>query len=271
MTDNYNEQPNVSAPYPFKTDTTLSKVIVDGNGPAVPDANASVELNYVGIDARSGQTFDSSFANGQPVVFPLNGVIKGFASGLVGKKQGSRVLVSITSSDAYDPGGNPQAGIFPGDTLLFVVDLLRVQLAGPLGASVPGPADMPTVSDTDGKPSITIPADMPAPTQVKLAPLVQGTGRALAATDAITSHSVCKTWDGNQFYNDFDQPAVTDSPTGTVMQSLFTALVGQKEGSRVLVVLPGNQAFPNGNPQPSIAPNTAIACVVDVLFTQAGS
>jgi len=56
-----------------------------------------------------------------------------------------------------------------------------------------------------------------------------------------------------------------------VHQALFNALVGQQVGSRVLVTLPGSVAYPTGNRTPSIAPNTSVACVVDLLFTQAYS
>ena len=42
-------------------------------------------------------------------------------------------------------GGNPQAGIEVGDTLIFVVDLVDVQLAGPKGSTVQPKAGLPTV------------------------------------------------------------------------------------------------------------------------------
>ena len=64
-------------------------------------------------------------------------MVPGFSKGLVGQKQGSRVLIAMPGSDGYDSsGGSPQAGIEVGDTLIFVVDLVAVQLAGPEGTAV---------------------------------------------------------------------------------------------------------------------------------------
>lgn len=259
-------QPEVSAPYPFAVEQTLDQVVVEGAGTAVPHEKALVRLQYVGINARTGEVFDSSWLAGEPVVFPLAQVIPGFATGLVGKPVGSRVAIAIPSEDGYGAQGNPQAGIEPDDTLLFVVDILDTELAGPEGVELTPPPGLPQVSEGDGAPQITIPADLPEPTDVQVETLIQGGGEALAPEDALTSHSVCVAWDGTEVHNDYGGPAATDAAAGSVHQALFNSLVGQQVGSRVLVVLPGPVAFPNGNPTPSIAPNTPMACVVDVLF-----
>lgn len=262
-------QPSVSAPYPFRVDQTMSKVVVQGSGPAVPSKTASVKVHYVGINARTGEQFDASWTRGEPVVFPLANLIPGFGAGVVGKAVGSRVAVAITSSEGYDPQGNPSIGVLPGDTLLFIVDILDSELGGPVGEPVTPPAGLPRVTDKDGVPSITIPAGLAEPTQVQVQPLIQGNGRELGAADALTSHAVCITWDGTEYYNDHAGPVVNDAASGAVHKALFGALVGQKTGSRVLVTIPGSTAYPHGSRSPSIAPNTSVACVVDILFTQA--
>lgn len=269
VSENFGEAPEVTeANYPFKVDETMSRVIVEGSGREIPDETANVELNYVGIDARSGETFDSSFQRGSSVVFPLGGVVKGFSKGLVGKTEGSRVLIAITSADGY-PQGNPQAGIEAGDTLLFVVDVIRTQYDGPQGEAKAAPAGMPKVSEKDGKPVIDI-AGAKEPSEVKTAVLVAGSGRALGESDALTSHAMCVSWAGQEYYSDFGKKPATDAKASQSppLAPLFDALVGQHEGSRVLVTLPGATAYPHGNPNPSLAPNTAVACVVDILFTQ---
>ena len=61
-------------------------------------------------------------------------MVPGFSKGLTGQKQGSRVLIAMPGTDGYDSsGGNPQAGIEVGDTLIFVVDIVAVPLEGPEG------------------------------------------------------------------------------------------------------------------------------------------
>ncbi|MGI5952119.1 MAG: FKBP-type peptidyl-prolyl cis-trans isomerase [Brooklawnia sp.] len=268
VSSDWGTEPTVDAPYPFKVDSTINKVVITGDGPTVPSQTASVEVHYVGINARTGQTFDSSWAAGDPVVFPLAQLIPGFGKGVADQPVGSRVAVAITSADGYDPSGQPSIGIEPGDTLLFIIDIIDSELAGPSGETVAVPSGLPQVSETDGVPGITIPDGLAEPTEVRVQALIQGTGRELGAGDALTSNAVCTTWDGNEYYNDFGEAPVSDAAAGAVHQALFEALVGQQTGSRVLVVLPGTVAYPHGNTEPSIAPQTAVACVVDILFTQ---
>lgn len=261
-------QPAVTAPYPFKVDQTMTKVIVAGSGHGVPALDSTVQVQYVGINARTGEVFDASWLRDGPVMFQLNQLVQGFGAGVVGQPVGSRVAVAITSSEGYDPQGQPSIGIEPGDTLLFIVDILDSELGAPSGTPVTPPEGLPVVAEADGVPTITIPGGLPEPTAVQVQPLIQGSGRALGETDALLSHAVCVAWDGTEFYNDYDGPAAGDALQGDAThQGLFTALIGQQTGSRVLVMMPGSVAYPNGNRTPSLAPNTSIACVVDVLFT----
>lgn len=108
---------------------TESKALVPGKGPVVKSGE-SVTVRYLGVDARNGKTFDSSFSRKPDTTsFKLTtgtgGVIPGFVKGLVGQKIGSRVLVTIPYTDGYGVQGNSQAGINGGDTLIFVIDLVK--------------------------------------------------------------------------------------------------------------------------------------------------
>lgn len=261
-------QPTVTAPYPFVVEQTMSRVIVPGSGVKVPHETAMVRVQYVGINASTGEIFDASWSRGESAVLPLAQMIPGFRDGLVNQAVGSRVAVAIPSEDGYGTQGNSQAGIGPGDSLLFIVDVIDTELAGPQGEAVTSPAGLPEVTDEGGVPKITIPAGLAEPSAVQVQPLIQGSGRELGPTDGLISHSVCVTWDGAEFYNDYGSTAAADAAAGAVHQALFNSLIGQQTGSRVLVTLPGSVAYPNGNPTPSIAPNTPVACVVDLLFTE---
>ena len=148
--------------------------------------NQTVEVNYYGVNGRSGEMFDESFSTGKSIAFNLGQVVPGFSKGLVGQRQGSRVLIAMPGSDGYDPsGGNPQAGIEIGDTLIFVVDLVGVQLAGPEGEKVTPKAGLPTVADKNGQPEITVPKTDP-PAQLQVQPLIKGKGQEVGQNDTIT-------------------------------------------------------------------------------------
>jgi peptidylprolyl isomerase len=99
-----------------------------GQGDAVAPG-ATVTVNYVGVGQQSGQVFDSSWQRGQPATFPLDGVIQGWSQGLVGMQPGGRRLLIIPAELAYGDSG-AGADIAPGETLVFVVDLIEQTPAG---------------------------------------------------------------------------------------------------------------------------------------------
>jgi FKBP-type peptidyl-prolyl cis-trans isomerase len=100
------------------------EVIVMGNG-AKPEATDQVKVHYTG-KTLEGQVFDSSVERGEPIVFGLNQVIRGWTEGLQLMPIGSKFILYIPSDLAY--GDRGQGGIIkPGATLVFEVELLDIQ------------------------------------------------------------------------------------------------------------------------------------------------
>ena len=85
----FGEAPKVKVESPWAIDQTRTKVLESSKGPVVGEGQ-SVEVNYYGVNGRTGKKFDESFTNGQPVAFSLAQVVPGFSKGLVGQRQGSR-------------------------------------------------------------------------------------------------------------------------------------------------------------------------------------
>ena len=100
--------------------------IVVGEGPQAQHGN-DVTVHYVGVSFGSGAEFDASWNRGQPFRFPLGGgrVIQGWDDGVVGMKVGGRRKLVIPPHLAYGDRGAGGA-IKPGETLVFVVDLIGV-------------------------------------------------------------------------------------------------------------------------------------------------
>jgi len=98
-------------------------VITEGTGPK-PTASSTVKVHYTGklID---GTTFDSSVDRGEPVEFPLNGVIKGWTEGVQLMSEGSKYKFYIPAELAYGERGAGNA-IGPNETLVFEVELLDI-------------------------------------------------------------------------------------------------------------------------------------------------
>lgn len=119
-TDTAAPQVNVSAP--FSVTETQVHTLKPGDGPVVADT-ATVSVCYMGVNGRDGTVFDSSYERGEPVEFPLDGVVAGFQKAIAGQTVGSTVAVAVTSADGY-PDGQPAAGIQQGDTLIFAIKIL---------------------------------------------------------------------------------------------------------------------------------------------------
>ena len=102
------------------------KVITEGTGKK-PLATDKVKVHYKGT-LLDGTVFDSSYDRGEPITFPLNGVIKGWTEGLQLMSEGSKYILYIPSDLGYgDRGAGGQ--IKPGSTLIFEVELLEVNPA----------------------------------------------------------------------------------------------------------------------------------------------
>lgn len=114
--------PNVTVGAPFTVTETEVHTLQPGDGPVVADT-ATVSVCYMGVNGRDGNVFDSSYQRGEPVQFPLNGVVTGFKKAIAGQKVGSTVAVAMSSDDGY-PDGEPRAGIQKGDTLVFAIKIL---------------------------------------------------------------------------------------------------------------------------------------------------
>ncbi|QUQ72180.1 FKBP-type peptidyl-prolyl cis-trans isomerase [Kutzneria sp. CA-103260] len=110
---------------PAPADLVIEDITV-GEGPEAT-AGQLVNVHYVGVAHSTGEQFDASWDRGQAFQFPLGGgrVIQGWDRGVAGMKVGGRRKLVIPPHLGY---GDRGAGgvIKPGETLIFVVDLLGV-------------------------------------------------------------------------------------------------------------------------------------------------
>ncbi|GIH90408.1 FKBP-type peptidyl-prolyl cis-trans isomerase [Planobispora siamensis] len=101
--------------------------IVEGDGPEAKPGH-QVSVHYVGVAFSTGEEFDASWNRGETFEFSLGAgqVIAGWDQGVAGMKVGGRRRLTIPPHLGY---GNRGAGrvIKPGETLIFVVDLLGVR------------------------------------------------------------------------------------------------------------------------------------------------
>lgn len=95
----------------------------DGTG-ASPKASDQVKVHYRGT-FPDGREFDSSYKRGEPISFPLSGVIPCWTEGVQRMKVGGKAKLTCPSQIAY--GARGMGGVIPPDaTLLFEVELLGI-------------------------------------------------------------------------------------------------------------------------------------------------
>lgn len=97
--------------------------IKDGSGDAPKDTD-TVKVHYHGT-LINGTVFDSSVKRGEPISFPLNGVIPCWTEGVQKMKVGGKARLVCPSDIAYGDQGRPPV-IAPGATLIFEVELLEI-------------------------------------------------------------------------------------------------------------------------------------------------
>lgn len=119
-------KPQIDFPGEVAPSELVIEDIKDGDG-AEAGAGDTIKAHYVGVAHSTGEEFDASWNRGAPLEFRLGvgQVIRGWDEGIVGMRVGGRRKLTIPAPLAY---GDRGAGnlIKPGETLIFVVDLVDV-------------------------------------------------------------------------------------------------------------------------------------------------
>ena len=120
------DKPEIDFPDgPPPTDLEITD-LTEGSG-AEATSGSTVSVHYVGVAHSTGEEFDASYNRGTPLQFRIGvgQVIQGWDEGVEGMKVGGRRQLVIPPHLGYGDRGAGGA-IKPGETLIFVVDLLAV-------------------------------------------------------------------------------------------------------------------------------------------------
>jgi len=125
VTGTFGSKPTVTIPDTCTAPTKLlTKDLTEGTG-AEAKAGSQLQMDYALVSWSDKREQQDSFA-GQPFAFTLGqgSVIQGWDEGLAGIKQGGRRLLVVPPDLGY--GAAAQGTIKPNETLVFVVDAVRV-------------------------------------------------------------------------------------------------------------------------------------------------
>jgi len=274
-TGSFGASPKVTIPKEKASSTLAVKTLVQGKGAAITKSN--LFLSNFTIYVWSGKTnklLDSTYSSA-PQVLPAS-LLPGIQSAVTGKKLGSRVLAVIPPKEGYGTSGNSELGVKGTDTLVFVIDLIQKYNTGTVGATgaqtSSGGGSLPTVSKATGKaPTITIPKNTTAPTKLETKTLIQGTGATVAKGQDVVAQYTGVNWrTGKVFDSSWSRSLPYSFKIGAnpsqVIKGWDLGLVGQKVGSRVLLVIPPADAYgKTGQSQAGIKGTDDLVFVVDIV------
>ncbi len=261
------EVPTLTVPTPWSIANTTTKVLKPSSGTQKLTKNSIVKVHYLGVNGSTGQTFDSSYASGAPLDIALEHVVPGFRLGLEGQTVGSRVLIGMPSSDGY-PEGNADGTIKPGDSLLFVVDILSANFEAATGEPQPAVPGMPTVAvDAKGVPTAKFDSKATPPGSLQKATLVKGPGAAVTAQSTVQVKYRSWVWATGKPFEQAWSPQA--GRLSGLIEGWKQGLVGQTAGSRVVLVVPPALAYPEGRTTaPELEPGQTLVYVIDILDVQ---
>lgn len=248
----------------------------DGAGSPEPGASDSAPADPSAApdapDADAG-VFDSTY-DATPVSFAVDpgSLLPGMLEGLVGQTVGSRVLLVIPPEQAFGTTGQPELGIAPEDSIVFVFDLLDV-FAGDAAADgtpveLTADAALPVVTAGEDGPTVTVPSASTPPTELVTQTLIEGAGDAVVAGQFLVVQYRGVLWkDGAEFDSSWgrDQPTGFPIGVGGVIPGWDKGLVGKTIGSQVLLVVPPAEGYGAEGRAPTIAGDDTLVFVVDIL------
>lgn len=263
--------PKVKVPAETTADRTDTKVIEEGSGEKVAEGDM-VKVNYVALNGRTGKQFDSSYASGSAYTFTLSedSILPGFIKALNGQKVGSRVLAVIPPEDGFNQA-QESYDLKADDTMVFVFDIVAKVPAEATGDAKDLPDDLPSLTlDDDGHPSGFKKTDKTAAKQTKASAhvVIEGTGDPIEADQMLSVQYVGQIYpDGKVFDSSWSRgtPATFQLTEGQLIQCWTDELVGQKVGSRVVLVCPADTAYGDKGSGEDIKGGDTLMFAIDLL------
>lgn len=259
VSDDIGTEPTVEFTTPLEITAPGAQIIAEGDGDLIAEGDTII-WRHMYVDASTGETLQSWWQGG-----PAGGV-QVTADGI--GQAAFDVFTAMAVGSRFVMAGWQQSSNGQAYSLLQVGDVDRVvsQLRAEGTAGTPSGA-YPSVSlDGNGAPSLDSPPEGEAPTETVRELLIQGTGDKTRAGDYLTMQYTGWSWDtGEQFDSSWERGAPFSfvQGEGQVIPGWDENLLDLSVGSQVMLVIPPDQAYPEGSQSP-VAGQTLIF-VVDVL------
>lgn len=262
------------APTDIKVDKSVNDVsnysavvATEGTGDALADGD-TLTVHYVATDL-SGAVQQSTYESGSTtnLVLSADQTIPQIVAALEGQKVGAVVKYVVPGTPATEATDETEA------TEAVDATVMILEITGKLPNRAWGEdqkvtdTDIPSVTlDDSGKPSISLPDGYKGVDKLKVVTLKKGDGAKVEATSVVTAHYTGWNLTGEQFDSSWDRNASSSFSLEQVIAGWTDGLTGQTVGSQVLLVIPGDQAYGEGEgTNDSGQPLGDLIFVVDIL------
>jgi peptidylprolyl isomerase len=261
------DKPKVEWDGELKASAPETTVVSEGDGEKVADGD-QVEVNIWignGFTQKEAYTTYGEQEGGSPQTVTANDqLIPVFKDALLGQTIGSRVAVTASATDAFGASGNPQMGIGNEDSVLIVVDLMKM-------FTPPKPHDvsaskLPKVVEKNGEPVGFDFAGVAKPDpdgDLLRAVLKEGTGETVTTDMTVTADYLGMTYDAKKPFDESYSKDPVPFALTQVVKGWTYGLSGVKVGSRVLLQIPPELGY-GAQAQQGIPANSTLYFVVDI-------
>ncbi|MCE9566984.1 MAG: FKBP-type peptidyl-prolyl cis-trans isomerase [Planctomycetes bacterium] len=213
----------------------------EGKGDAVK-AGATVKVHYSGW-LTNGEIFDSSVVRGEPIEFPLTGVIKGWQEGIPGMKPGGVRRLKIPAELAY--GDRAKGKIPANSTLIFEVEMLEAT-AKP---------ELPDLKAKEWK---------KLDNGLEVWDVKEGTGEAVKAGGTVTVFYTGWLTNGKEFDSNVGGKPIS-FPLGGVIKGWGLGIPGMKPGGVRRLKIPAELGYGKEGAGDDIPPNSVLVFEVQLV------
>ncbi|MBE1458820.1 peptidylprolyl isomerase [Nocardiopsis terrae] len=288
VTGEVGEEPEITFPDIEPPDEEISGVVSKGSGEDVlvgaDDLVVANVVQYQWTAPGEGEKVEgqSSYENGAPDLVRMEQMPDYITETLVSQPLNSRavyVFPPLTSEEREQAEAMGQPA--PEGASVLVIDMVD---RFSKGAVVPGEqttnggGDLPTVTqDGHSQPEIEIPEDTEAPEDLEVVPLIEGDGAEVEEGQQIIAQYTGVRWEADENGNHpvFDSSwsrggdpldaTLVSGEQGGLIEGWVEGMAGQKVGSRLMLVVPGDMAYGETTEEAQGSPAGTLVFVVDIL------
>ena len=242
------------------------ETLVEGDGAAVAEGD-KLDIHYwIGNGFTKEKAYSSYDEKGEPQQITVDDQLSPiFAAAFEDAHIGDRIAVTASAGEAFGEAGNAQLGIGNKDSVLVIVDVVKL-------FEPPKPVDTPAAQLPDpvfekGEPvrfDFTGVAKPKPDGEFLRSVLKEGTGAVVTEDMTVTANYLGQVYDGDKpFDESYSKKPVPFALTG-VVQGWTYGLSGLKVGTRVLLQIPPDLGY-GAQKKNGIPANSTLYFIVDII------